>query len=182
MLAITRTGVAPTESVVLIVKPIDSNLETNMTVTTNRRIYNIVLKSTERTYMPLVGWTYPQDEARAREVSTQTADEVQAQSETLAVDPARLNFSCSVSGTDVVWKPLRVYDDGVKTYLQMNPELSSYEAPAMFLIEGHQPLLVNYRVKKSLYIVDRLFDRGQLRVGAKNAVDILCTRRASRNS
>jgi len=180
ILAITRTGVAPHESVVLIVKPIDSGLETNMTITTNRRIYNVLLKSTERTYMPLVGWSYPQDEARAIEVSNEKVEEAHALTEPLAVDPARLNFSCTVSGTEVVWKPLRVYDDGVKTYLQMNPEMSSYEAPAMFVLENKQPLLVNYRVKKSVYIVDRLFERGQLRVGPKNAVDIQCNRKLGR--
>jgi type IV secretion system protein VirB9 len=180
ILAITRTGVAPNERIVLIIKPIDSGLETNMTITTNRRIYNIVLKSTERTYMPLVGWSYPQDEARSIEVESQKVEDVQAQTEPLAVDPARLNFSCTVSGTEVVWKPLRVYDDGVKTYLQMNPEMASYEAPAMFVLENKQPLLVNYRVKKSVYIVDRLFERGQLRVGPKNAVDIQCSRKLTR--
>jgi P-type conjugative transfer protein TrbG len=181
-LAVTRTGTAPTESVVLIVKPLEADLETNMTVTTNRRIYNVVLKSDEHTYMPLVGWTYPQDEARESytEVGRQSA--LDAQSEHLAVDPEKLNFNCAISGSSVVWRPLRVYDDGIKTYLQMSPDMASYEAPALFVIEDKQPLLVNYRVKQSIYIVDRLFDRGQLRVGAKTAVDIRCTHLLARAS
>ena len=45
-----------------------------------------------------------------------------------------------------------------------------------FVMEKKDPLLVNYRVKHSIYIVDRLFDRAQLRVGPKSAVDIRCTR------
>jgi type IV secretion system protein VirB9 len=181
-LAITRTGMPPSESVVLIVKPLEADLETNMTVTTNRRIYNVVLKSTEHTYMPLVGWVYPQDEARAAQSMVQQVSEVESQSEPLAVAPDKLNFNCTVSGSNAVWKPLRVYDDGTKTYLQMSPEMSSYEAPAMFVIEKNQPLLVNYRVKRSVYIVDRLFERGQLRVGPKTAVDIRCTRLLARAS
>ena len=88
----------------------------------------------------------------------------------------------ALSGSSVVWRPLRVYDDGIKTYLQMSPDMASYEAPALFVIEDKQPLLVNYRVKQSIYIVDRLFDRGQLRVGAKTAVDIRCTHLAARAS
>ena len=72
---------------------------------------------------------------------------------------------------------MRVYDDGTKTYLQMSPEMASFEAPALFVLEKNDPLLVNYRVKHALYIVDRLFDRAQLRVGEKSAVDIRCTRR-----
>ncbi len=179
-LAITRTGSPPNESVVLIVKPLEADLETNMTVTTNRRIYNVILKSTEHTYMPLVGWTYPQDDARSAELVAQRQSEVQDRSEPLAVDPSHLNFSCAVTGTNAVWKPIRVYDDGSKTYLQMSPDMASYEAPAMFVMEKDQPLLVNYRVKQSVYIVDRLFERGQLRVGPKQAVDIRCVRQLAR--
>ena len=179
-LAITRTGTAPAESVVLIVKPLEADLETNMTITTNRRIYNIVLKSTDHTYMPLVGWVYPQDEARAAQSVVERASEVESQSEPLAVAPDKLNFNCATSGSKVVWKPIRVYDDGTRTYLQMSPEMNSYEAPAMFVIEKSQPLLVNYRVKHSVYIVDRLFEQGQLRVGPKTAVDIHCVRQLVR--
>ena len=58
--------------------------------------------------------------------------------------------------------------------------MSSYEAPAVIVIEKSQPLLVNYRVKHSVYIVDRLFEQGQLRVGPKTAVDIHCVRQLAR--
>ena len=175
--ASTRTGMAPNEAIVLIVKPLEADLETNMTITTNRRLYSVILKSNERTYMPLVAWLYPQDEARAQQEQLAHARDVDAEAEPLAVDPDRLNFNCAISGSKVPWAPLRVYDDGAKTYLQMSPEMASFEAPALFVLEKNDPLLVNYRVKRSLYIVDRLFDRAQLRVGAKSAVDIRCTRR-----
>jgi type IV secretion system protein TrbG len=175
--AATRTGMAPNESIVLIVKPLEADLETNMTITTNRRLYSVILKSNERTYMPLVAWLYPQDEARAQQEQLAHAQAVDAEAEPLAVDPDKLNFNCTISGSKVPWAPLRVYDDGAKTYLQMSPEMASFEAPALFVLEKNDPLLVNYRVKHSLYIVDRLFDRAQLRVGAKTAVDIRCARR-----
>jgi hypothetical protein len=42
----------------------------------------------------------------------------------------------------------------------------------MFVIERNEPLLGNYRVKRSVYIVDRLFEGGQLRGGPKTAVSI----------
>ncbi len=177
--AATRTGMAPNESIVLIVKPLEADLETNMTITTNRRLYSVILKSNERTYMPLVAWLYPQDEARAQQEQLAHAQAVDAEVEPLAVDPDKLNFKCAISGSKVPWAPLRVYDDGSKTYLQMSPEMASFEAPALFVLEKNDPLLVNYRVKHSLYIVDRLFERAQLRVGPKTAVDIRCTRRVA---
>ena len=38
-------------------------------------------------------------------------------------------------------------------------------------------MLVNYRVKHSLYIVDRLFDGRNCAIGPKTAVDIGCVHR-----
>jgi type IV secretion system protein TrbG len=176
-IAATRTGSPPTETTVLIVKPMEADLETNMTITTNRRLYTVVLKSTEHTYMPLVGWLYPQDAARELADQAAVTKKTEEQSEPLTVAPDQLNFNCTITGSQVAWRPLRAYDDGSKTYLQMSPEMQSYEAPAIFIIEGKAPTLVNYRVKHSIYIVDRLFDRAQLRVGPKTAVDIGCIHR-----
>jgi type IV secretion system protein VirB9 len=173
-IAATKSGTPPTESVVLIVKPLDADLETNMTITTNRRLYTVILKSSERTYMPLVGWLYPQDAARELEEKDLAAKKADLQGEALTVPPEELNFNCTVAGSRVAWRPLRAYDDGTKTYLQMNPEMGSYEAPAIFIMDGKTPMLVNFRVKHSIYIVDRLFDKAQLRVGPKSAVDISC--------
>lgn len=175
-LTATKAGAAPNEIVVLIVKPLEADIETNMTITTNRRLYNVLLHSSEHTYMPLVGWLYPQDEAQRRNSLFETTEATETKPEALAVEPEKLNFDCAVSGSDVPWRPIRVYDDGSKTYLQMSPEMASYEAPAFFVMEKKDPLLVNYRVKQSVYIVDRLFEQAQLRVGPKSAVDIHCKR------
>jgi P-type conjugative transfer protein TrbG len=176
-IAATRTGSPPNETTVLIVKPLEADLETNMTITTNRRLYTVILKSSEHTYMPLVGWLYPQDAARELIEQAATVKKTEEQSEVLTVPPDQLNFNCTITGSQVAWRPLRAYDDGSKTYLQMSPEMQSYEAPAIFVMEGKIPILVNYRVKRSIYIVDRLFDRAQLRVGPKTAVDIGCVPR-----
>jgi P-type conjugative transfer protein TrbG len=176
-IGVTRSGSPPNETTVLMVKPLEADIETNMTITTNRRLYTVILKSSDHTYMPLVGWLYPQDAARALIDQAATAKKAEEQAEALTVPPDELNFNCTVTGAQVAWRPLRVYDDGAKTYLQMSPEMQSYEAPALFVIEGKTPLLVNYRVKHSIYIVDRLFDRAQLRVGPKTAVDVGCVHR-----
>jgi P-type conjugative transfer protein TrbG len=176
-IAATRTGAPPNETTVLIVKPLEADLETNMTITTNRRLYTVILKSSEHTYMPLVGWLYPQDVANQLVEQAALAKKADEQSEAMTVPPDQLNFNCTITGSQVAWRPLRAYDDGSKTYLQMSPDMQSYEAPAIFVMEGKTPTLVNYRVKHSIYIVDRLFDRAQLRIGPKTAVDIGCVHR-----
>lgn len=176
-IAATRAGAPPNESTVLIVKPLEADLETNMTITTNRRLYTVILRSSDHTYMPLVGWLYPKDAARELAETEATAKKTAEEAEAMNVAPDQLNFNCTITGAQVAWRPLRAYDDGSKTYLQMSPEMQSYEAPAIFVMEGKTPLLVNYRVKRSIYIVDRLFDHAQLRVGPKTAVDIGCVHR-----
>ena len=64
------------------------------------------------------------------------------------------------------WAPLRVFDDGQKTYVQFPPKVAVTEAPPLFVL-GHNgdAQLVNYRVKGDWYVVDRLFDRAELRLG-----------------
>jgi P-type conjugative transfer protein TrbG len=173
----TRTGTPPNETTVLIIKPLEAELETNMTITTNRRLYTVILKSSEHTYMPLVGWLYPQDAARELAQTAAATRKTEEEGESITVTPDQLNFNCTVSGSQAPWRPIRVYDDGSKTYLQMSPDMQNTEAPAIFVMEGKTPMLVNYRVKHSLYIVDRLFDRAQLRIGPKTAVDIGCVHR-----
>jgi type IV secretion system protein VirB9 len=66
-----------------------------------------------------------------------------------------------------------VFDDGKKTFIQMPKELRVYEAPTLFILdEDSEPMLVNYRVKGDYYIVDRLFDQAELRVGPHKKIDI----------
>jgi type IV secretion system protein TrbG len=67
--------------------------------------------------------------------------------------------------TDLI-KPVRVFDDGEKTFIQMNRDTQTREAPVLVVIgsDGKQEM-VNYRVKGDMYIVDRLFDRADLILG-----------------
>jgi len=77
-----------------------------------------------------------------------------------------------VDGHHYEWAPRRVFDDGAKTYVQMPATVKVSEAPVLFVLDGNEPTLVNYRVKGDFYIVDRLFDKAQLRVGADKQVNI----------
>ena len=63
------------------------------------------------------------------------------------------------------WKPVRVYDDGKKTIIEMPDELQYRTAPALMLLADKGGLfsdevteIVNYRMQDNRYIVDCLFD------------------------
>ena len=156
---------------IILVKPILAGIETNMLIPTNRRVYHLLLRSESQTYLPLVGFSYPFDEAKAREAADSAKAQEEAVKERLSVPPEQLAFHYAVKGSRVAWRPIRVFDDGQKTYIEMSAAVKTAEAPALFVMEAGNPLLVNYRVKGDYYIVDRLFDHAQLRISTK-AVDI----------
>ena len=64
-------------------------------------------------------------------------------------------------------RPIRVVDDGVHTYIQMSPAVLHREAPVLAIIgPDGKAEMVNYRVQGSVYVVDRLFERGRLILGS----------------
>lgn len=166
--SVIKSGTSEGPVTHLILKPIEENIETNIILTTQRRTYHLRALSGDF-YMPSVAWNYPEDERKQIELQKIN----QEKSETLGIIPENLEFGYEISENSYKWSPIRVFDDGAKTFIQMKPEISSSEAPALFVIEEDgEPQLVNYRVKGSYYIVDRIFDRAELRVGPKMKVDI----------
>lgn len=159
------SGAGATARTHIVIKPRDEGIETNLIVPTDKRVYQLDLRSKPDWYMPSVRWSYP-DEEIALAAKKETEDRTkEASSEPLAVSAEQLNFRYRIKGRNVSWKPTQVFDDGAKVYVRMPQGIAATDAPALFVVEDGKPLLVNYRVKDSLYIVDRLFARAELRVG-----------------
>ena len=152
------------------VKPTRAGLATNLTLNTNRRSYFLKLESIEKDAMVAVQWTYPQSDAAAQAApltSGLPANKSEGRDGARPSDVTALNFSYSIEITHGKprWKPQAVFDDGTKTFIRFDPSVLHRESPALFVIERGEVQLVNYRVKKNLYIVDRLFDLAELRLG-----------------
>ena len=76
-----------------------------------------------------------------------------------------LNFNYKIKGI-ASWKPLRVYNNGVKTYISMPSTMKHNEAPILMVLDTHSnKQLVNYRLKDNTFIVDKIFDSAVLIVG-----------------
>ena len=166
-LGIVKSGAGSRERTHIILKPLDTGLETNIVLTTDKRVYHIRALSSDW-YMPTVSWRYPQEEAKLLQASIARRKKV----EPLKVPPEQLNFNYKIDSDDEPWCPSRVFDDGEKTYIQMPSKMRATEAPALFVIEDSEPMLVNYRVKGDYYVVDRVFKHAQLRAGTKSKIDI----------
>jgi P-type conjugative transfer protein TrbG len=164
------------------VKPTRAGLATNITLNTNRRTYFLRLESIEKDGMVAVQWTYPQSEGAAPAApltSGLPASKSVAHDGARPSDVAALNFSYSIEITHGKprWKPQAVYDDGQKTFIRFDPSILHGESPALFVIERGEMQIVNYRVKQNLYVVDRLFDTAELRLGQDDQ-DVVRLRRA----
>jgi type IV secretion system protein VirB9 len=152
------------------VKPTRAGLATNLTLNTNRRSYFLKLESIEKDCMVAVQWTYPQSEGGALvppPAPGAPASKSAARDAARASDVTALNFSYSTEVTHGKprWKPQAVFDDGQKTFIRFDPSILHGESPALFVVERGEMQLVNYRVKQNLYVVDRLFDVAELRLG-----------------
>lgn len=165
-------GVAPRTHI--LVKPSAAGLTTNLVIATDRRVYHVELLSTSATAMTSIAWTYPSDGllvlrpgGPGTPPSPRPALEV-------------LSFDYRISGDRPPWRPLRVFDDGHQVFIEFPPALAGGEAPPLFLIgpEG-RPQMINYRVQGRYYVVDRLFDRAELRLGERRQQVVRIARSAA---
>lgn len=162
----TTSGSGEARQTHVLVKPFSAGLMTNLVITTDRRAYHIRLVSTAGTALSSLRWSYPQDALLAlrRKVEAEQA----AASVAAGIAVEQLHFDYAISGDRPSWRPLRAFDDGARTYLEFPATLGQGEAPPLFIVDGEgQAQLVNYRQRDRYYVVDRIFDAAELRLGLK---------------
>ena len=163
----TESGTGPTKRVHLEVKPTRPDIVTNLVINTDRRTYNLELRSTEKAYMASVSWQYPQDQLIA--LHRQNAAAEAAAPVDAGLDVGKLNFRYEIEGDTPPWRPLRTFDDGNKVFIEFPSGIHQGEMPPLFVLSpqgGAQ--LVNYRARQNYYIVDRLFAAAELRLGGEH--------------
>lgn len=161
----TVSGAGARRRVHILVKPTRSDIMTNMIINTDRRTYHVELRATAAAYMASVSWTYPADELIALQAAETEAAGLAPVAG--AIDLATLNFRYRITGDKVDWRPVRAFDDSRQLFIEFGEAIAAGEMPPLFVTGGDGEVeLVNYRVKGRYMIVDRLFERGELRLGA----------------
>lgn len=171
----TSSGSGVDKRVHVLVKPFSAGLSTNLLITTDRRSYHLNLKSNPRVATAGLSWSYPQDAliALKRPLAQRTFATVSG----IGTVPDRLNFDYVISGDHPRWRPIRAFDDGDKSYVEFPPGIETDEAPPLFLVSGKDAQLVNYRMQGRFYVVDRLFDAAELRLGTRHAAIVKIRRK-----
>ncbi len=160
----TTSGSGDSRRVHILVKPFAPGLRTNLVITTDRRSYHLQLESTEGTSMAAISWTYPHDQLLALQRRNERAAAASPIDSGVALE--NLRFRYAISGDSPPWRPVRAFDEGSKVFIEFPGRIDQGEAPPLFVVGpdgGNQ--LVNYRVRRNYYIVDRLFAAAELRLG-----------------
>jgi P-type conjugative transfer protein TrbG len=169
-----QSGSGETAQTLLLVKPRKADLQTNLLVTTDQRVYALDLTSGDSgTYHTMIAWNYPFGDVvmiRNQVAAQQTAAQAMGATVATGLDLSKSNFNYLIlkqkRSLTPAWCPLRAFDDGQKTFIQFPPKVTVTEAPPLFVLgRNGDAQLVNYRMKGDWYIVDRLFDKAELRLG-----------------
>lgn len=168
----TESGDGETRRVHILVKPTLPGLSTNLVINTDRRTYYVELRAGAATYMASVAWTYPKDAliAVSKPIAPAAPLPPASSAQPADTDFARLNFDYRILGDKVVWRPQQVFDDGAKVHVVFPASIAANDLPPLFLIDAAgKASLVNYRLQGRQIIVDRLFDRAELRLGDRRS-------------
>jgi type IV secretion system protein VirB9 len=170
---------------IIVIKPQEPGLDTNLLITTDRRAYYVRLVSKPQDYIARAAFSYPEDDNSQKwqqHLLAQRAQAEESKREThvlpAMITADKLNFNYKVTGGNEQIRPVRVFDDGAKTYIQMRPEIQNREAPVLVVLGSDgKGEMTNYRVQQQTYIVDRVFERARLVLGAgKKAQKVEITR------
>jgi type IV secretion system protein TrbG len=172
-------GSGATAQTIISVKPTDAGLQTNLIIATTRRLYDITLVSSTYAHTDDITFTYPEDvQAQWQQYQQQAQQRYTDTTLANGTNLASLDFGYSLSGGNPSWRPLRVYSDGIKTYIQFPRAMLSGDAPALVALgndgswfSSPSKQIVNYRVEGDTYVVDRVLSRAALISGVGGSQD-----------
>ena len=154
----TESGSGLSRRVHILVKPTRPDITTNLVITTDRRIYMLELKAEAKPYMPAVAWAYPALPASRRGTVPTTP---------IIPAAAARHYRYGLTGDTPPWRPVAVYDDGRRVYVEFPRGIAQGEMPPIFVLgTDGEPQLVNSRIYQNILIVDRIFGAAELRLGS----------------
>jgi len=146
-------------------------LKNGLTVTTTGWTYCVDLQSVSKSAIRSVRWTYPNDTPKGAKAPPRLWPD--------PAQPQRYHAGYEITATEPkpVWTPRQAVDDGSKTYIVFPPTVTSVDAPLIRLIGNSGPEMVNSRQAGNIVILDRLFNRAELRLGASKGAEVVTIQR-----
>lgn len=154
------------------IKPVVETSTTNIIVTTDKRSYQLIV-CTSDWYNPMVRWNYGQEELQERQAQKQK-DNMTITDRLGVTDMNKLhfNYKIDVKGDEEEYKPEMVFDDGEKTIIRF--KRTPRRLPALFIRDkGAKKIsLANFRTRQNAFVIDRVFDKAELKFSESDIVTI----------
>lgn len=180
----TQTGPAGTVPLV-VVKPLAHDVTTNLVISTDRRVYHVTLDSApaprresrrgrrasedsnpQPRYARHIRFYYP-DDALAASVAARTPAPEPSLADLASLDDLSFGYR-TVGDREARELVARVFDDGIHTYVQLDPQkLRGGTVPVLYVQgpSGEREIL-NYAYDDGTYVTDRTADVMELVLGA----------------
>jgi type IV secretory pathway VirB9-like protein len=141
-------------------------LTTSLAIPTSKRLYLIDLRSVASSKTRLVRWDYAPE-------ALPVVHKPRLLPDPLASRTYNVGYAVETPGEAPTWMPRQVADDGQKAYVLFPLNLSVMEAPLARLVGPNGPELFNPRLVDSVMVVDHLFQRIELRLGATEQAPVV---------
>lgn len=151
----------------LFLKPVEDNANTNLTVITNKKVYQFQLMAKEakgnndKDLIFSVKFIYP--ETKNKNIFQFNATARANSEEPDLRDLSKYNFSYDATGVPTI-TPIKMFDDGRFTYFQFS---ENSVVPAIFSVDPSSGFesMVNYRVTKKYFVIEQVSPQFSLRNG-----------------
>lgn len=147
----------------IMLKPLEKNLYTNLLIVTNKRLYQFVLSSTSDMYMPMVKFRYPMEWNNYSKSVLKT--DIENVNSIELNDDRYISYNYTVRDSfwskKPQWFPNKVYDDGMKTYIELPYDVLQAQYPVVFENKND---IINYRVSGNIIILDKLIKSATMKL------------------
>lgn len=154
----------------VMIKPAQAGISTDLVIATDKRMYTLKITTVNNgKYVRDVRFWYPEEVAAYWNKYNESAQDADHGGQTIAEVPNvslnNLNFNYRLyknAWHAPSWTPTRVFDDGTHTFIQFPAIVSSRDMPVLFVLNGKSKDLVNYRVKGTYFVVDKIFQQAMI--------------------
>ena len=155
----------------ILVKPTSAGISNNLIITTDQRVYHLLLQSTTNdTYMVSVAWNYEQGDSI---MHFSSSNDGAGDLSSINIDISKLDFHYdmrTISGSKPLWYPVRVFNDGYKTYIEFSKNFHKAQLPMLMALDKYNNLqtMQNWRLKGRFLIIDAVLEKMHLVTGVNN--------------
>ena len=168
----------------IIIKPNADNLKNTILITTDRRVYHLVLMSqNSNSDMVEVKWNYPSspvtyvtNQAQGYSGDSGSVLNSNTSGSPFQLDLSRLDFNYkfgTVKGAKPSWYPTRIFNDGRQTFIEFPADFYNSELPVLYIATTDKTYgtMVNWRLKGRYMVIDAVINKAKLASGVASDQD-----------